>query len=228
MPAYRSSAEAEIRDYVVAKLRARSPTVRIIHEINVSSHGPNRIDVLAVDRCEIIAVEVKSQKDKLDRLKAQMEAMRQCSHFAYAAIHEKFLVEAETHEKAMHYAKDGKFLMRVLPDEAKRYNTWVFPERRRCINNGWEHDEFAIWRMPPRTIEKALPAGALHLLWRDELYGICSALRVTATRRSTMQDMVDALRWYCNGKELTTHICKALRARDCAEADAPIFHNDAA
>ncbi|WP_278118673.1 hypothetical protein [Mesorhizobium sp. WSM4887] len=72
MPAYRSSAEAEIRDAAVARLRQRRPNARIIHEINVSSNGPNRIDVLAVDRAEIIACEVKSAKDKLDRLPAQL------------------------------------------------------------------------------------------------------------------------------------------------------------
>ncbi|WP_292173967.1 hypothetical protein [Mesorhizobium sp.] len=85
MPAYRSSAEADIRDAAVAKIRQRRPNARIIHEINVSSHGPNRIDVLAVDRAEIIACEVKSAKDKLDRLPAQVASMFGAAHHVIAA-----------------------------------------------------------------------------------------------------------------------------------------------
>ena len=34
MPAYRSSAEAEVRDAVVARLREIRPDARIMHEIN--------------------------------------------------------------------------------------------------------------------------------------------------------------------------------------------------
>ncbi len=107
MPAYRSSAEAEIRDAVVARIRKQRPGARIIHEINVSTYGPNRIDVLAVDRAEIIAVEIKSAKDKLDRLPAQIAAMRGAAHRVVAAIHEKFLVEQVTNEFAAHEERDG-------------------------------------------------------------------------------------------------------------------------
>ena len=65
MPAYRSEAEADVRDAVVARLRTIRPDARIMHEVNCSLFGPNRIDVIAVSPQEIISVEVKSAKDKL-------------------------------------------------------------------------------------------------------------------------------------------------------------------
>jgi hypothetical protein len=219
MPAYRSSAEAEIRDAVVKRIREQRPNARIIHEINVSTYGPNRIDVLAVDTAEIIAVEIKSEKDKLDRLPAQIAAMRGCAHHVIAAIHEKFLVESKTHEKAAHFQRGDEYFLGVVPPGLGNVTEeWVHPERRRSLDSLW-HDHLAIWKVPAYRPDMPLPAGAIDLLWRDELYSLCGALRVSATRRSTMPDMVAALRWHCSGKELTKGICAMLRTRHCVEAD---------
>lgn len=227
MPAYRSSFEAEVRDAVVARIRERRPDARIIHEINVSTYGPNRIDVLAVDRAEIIAVEIKSARDKLDRLPAQVEAMRGAAHHTITAVHEKFLVEQVTNQWAAHEDRDGEFFMRTLPANlmSSRFETWVFPEKRRAMRSAVEggHDHIASWRFPPETLERSLPENALDLLWRDELYELCGALRVSASRRANMTDMSEALRWHCNGKELTRGVCTMLRARRCVEADPEII-----
>lgn len=102
MPAYRSDAEAEVRDAVVSRLRAIRPVARITHEVNCAVWGPNRIDVVAVSLSEIISIEVKSARDKLTRLPAQSESMRGMSHHVIAALHEKFLVERETNKLAAH------------------------------------------------------------------------------------------------------------------------------
>lgn len=224
MPAHRSADEGEIREAVVARLREQRPTARIIHEVNVSSFGPNRIEVLAIDTAEIIAVEIKSKRDKLDRLAAQILAMRGVAHHVVAAIHEKFLVETTTHEKAQHYQRDGVFYLRTWPDGwSHSVEGWVFPERHRCIYPEWRpNDSMARWRMRPQRLDAPLPAAALDLLWRDELAWLCGSLRVAVGRRATMPDMVDALRWHCTGKELTRGICAALRTRICVEADEPI------
>ncbi|MBX4889794.1 NERD domain-containing protein [Rhizobium bangladeshense] len=227
MPAYRSSSEAEIRDAVVARIRERRPDARIIHEINVSSHGPNRMDLIAVDRAEIIAVEIKSAKDKLDRLEAQVKAMRGCAHHVVAAIHEKFMVERVTNDMAAHYQRGGEFYRRDIPEDIRwgQATVWVFPEIWRSMASKQEggYDFDATWRFPEKIIQTPAPAGAIDLLWRDELYELCGQLRVSATRRSTMPEMVSSLRWHCNGKELTLGICRALRARACTEADAPMY-----
>lgn len=226
MPAYRSGAEAEIRGAVVERIRECRPNARIIHEINVSTYGPNRVDLIAVDRDEIIAIEIKSEKDKLDRLNAQVESMKVIANHVIAAVHEKFLVERETHIKARHYERDGKFFLRSLPDGFPYVSeTWVYPMRRRCVDQDWCSDIHERWRFPFYRPETSLPAGAINMLWREELYTLCGILRVSVGRKSTMQDMVSALRWHCSGKELTLGICRMLRARECCEADHPVYEN---
>lgn len=220
MPAYRSSAEAELRDAVVTRLRECRPSARIMHEINASYYG-NRIDVLAVDRAEIIAVEIKSAKDKLDRLADQIKAMRGVAHHTIAAIHEKFLVEQTTNQWAAHYERDGKFYLRAEPPGILADETWVFPEKRRALPTA-HLDSIARWRFPSLKLECPLPGAAIDMLWRDELYSLCSALRVSAGPRTKMAEMAASLRWRCTGAELTRGICAALRARRCVEADPEI------
>lgn len=78
---------------LVERLRRIRPEARIIHEIQSACQGPNRIDLIAVSRSEIIAVEIKSERDKLDRLPAQVGAMLGCAHHVIAALHERFLAE---------------------------------------------------------------------------------------------------------------------------------------
>jgi hypothetical protein len=229
MPAYRSPAEAEVRDAVVAHIRAHRPSARIIHEINVSCYGPNRIDLIAVSKAEIIAVEIKSAKDKLDRLPAQIAAMRSVAHRVVVGLHEKFLAESTTHEKARHYERDGKFYLRRLPDGWDHsVLAWVYPRVRRTIDPSWEYDRLEIWKMPQQRLDAPLPWAALGLLWRDELYELCGSLRVSAGRRANMDEMTEALRWHCTGKELTLGICAMLRARHCIEADPEIFEEQGA
>lgn len=229
MPAYRSSAEAEIRDAVVARIRECRPNARIIHEINVSTYGPNRIDLIAVERSEIIACEIKSAKDKLDRLDAQVSAMKGVAHYVVAAIHEKFLKESKTHEQAAHYQRDGEFYLKTYPDNWHHgIETWVFPKVRRCLDESWNYDRLDKWDLKPYRPDAPLPAAAIDMLWRDELYELCGILRVPAARKSTMPEMVSALRWHCNGKELTRGVCGMLRARRCVEADPEIVEKIAA
>jgi hypothetical protein len=216
MPAYRSSAEAEVRDAAIARLRAIRPASRIIHEINVSGQGSNRIDLIAVGEAEIIAVEVKSAKDKLDRLPAQVQAMRGVAHHSIVAMHEKFLIESETNRFAAHCERDGKFFRSDVPKIANDASVWVYLETKRAIG---EYDGYFPWPGAPYAAQTSLPSGALWMLWRDEMYELCSKLRINVSRRSTMTDMSRDLRWLANGGELTKGICAALRARQCIEAD---------
>jgi hypothetical protein len=223
----RSAAEQEVRDAVVARLRKLRPGARICHEVNSAVYGPNRFDVVAIDKAEIIAVEIKSEKDKLDRAPKQIEAMSQCAHHIIVAMHECHLVEVETNKDAAEYGKlDGKHYLRNLPEVIDKYRclsafralTWVYPERERRAYD-WD---CGLWKPPAEYHETALPAGALDMLWRDELAALCDSLRISRGKRATMDQMIRALRWHANGKELTLGICRALRNRPFAEADDPI------
>lgn len=227
MPAYRSEAEGEIRAAVVERLRKLRPEARIMHEVNASSFG-NRIDVLAVSRAEIIAVEIKSAKDKLDRLPDQIAAMKGCAHHVIAALHEKFLVESgPRHEGSAHYRDaEGVFRAGEEPLQARGATAWIFPERQRAAVAHYDH--MKRWHDPALAIQDPLPAAAIDMLWRDELLEMCGRFGVCVPRRPTMGQMIPALRWQLSGRDLTLGICAALRARKCIEADPEIEWRDAA
>ncbi|SDT96831.1 hypothetical protein [Stappia sp. ES.058] len=222
MPAYRSPAEAEIREAVVARLREIRPQSRIIHEINVKQSGC-RADVIAVGLEEIVAVEIKSERDKLDRLPDQMAAMKSVAHHCLVALHEKFLVEQETNVHAAHYERDGTYYLKILPTDPVRLNhgnAWVYSLRARALRPNYDY--LGSWDLPVQHHMVALPCAALDMLWRAELATLCVAQRLSTGRRSTRSSMMQDLRWMCSGKELTRGICAALRARECIEGDPPI------
>lgn len=206
MPAYRSEAEAEIRGPVVERLRIIIPNCRIIHEINACGFG-NRIDVLAVGHTEIAAVEIKSEKDKLDRLPAQIKAMTGVTNHVFAAIHEKFLKRSNSYV--------------FPPNEADGAVTWVWPKARHGghyhLQEEWVCQER--WRVPKQN----LPPSAISILWRGELQSICRALGTKGAGSLTMESAIDVIRWNMTGEQITREICGALRRRECVEADAPVF-----
>lgn len=206
MPAYRSSAEAEIRVPVVEQLRAMVPGCRIIHEINAASFG-NRIDVLAVGTDRLLAVEIKSSKDKLDRLPDQIKAMKGVTREVFAALHEKFM--------------DGKSRGAFPPKEARGAVTWIYPRARR--DGHVECGE--IWRgkEPYSKPMFCLPPGALAILWREELHNILRGVGIKGISKLDMGESIDRIRWNMTGEQITRAICATLRARSCVEADPPTF-----
>lgn len=217
MPAYRSDAEAEIRDPTVARLRELLPGCRIIHEIQSACQGPNRIDVLAVTETRIAAAEIKSAKDKLDRLPAQIDAMRGVGHHVIAALHAKFFEVTEYRGRAL-----------AVPD-------WKTTRGAVVWGFGFEaaisEDSIAKSRPLSERWEKharSLPQAAIEILWRDELREIAGRRLGIATSKLDMAQLRDAIRWSLTGAEITREICATLRARDCCEADPPIPRQDAA
>ena len=207
MPAYRSSAEAEIRDAAVARLRETMPGCRIIHEINCASFGPNRIDVLAVGKDRIAAVEVKSERDKLDRLPDQIMSMRGVAHHAIAALHEKFL----TPWKANHFDLPAFH----EPDEARHAIVWAYPVRPRAgVLGEWPlSDRFDKPKLLP-------PPGFIDLLWAAELRDIVRRHGLhRGASKLDMPQMVDLIRWGLPGKTVLAETCASLRRRACVEAD---------
>lgn len=217
MPAYRSADEAEIRDAVVERLRLIRPSARIIHEINCAVFGSNRIDLIAVSEAEIISVEIKSKKDKLDRLPAQIASMKKMSHHVIAALHEKFLVERETNEYSAYSVRGGKHYGLFDPEECGLNNIWYYPERRR--REGW--DRFEKWSHPDQAVMRPNP-GSLDMLWVSELKVLCGELGVAAGKRPTLEQMKNLLLWTSTGGQITKGVCRALRRRECVEADPAI------
>ena len=210
MPAYRSAAEAEVRDAVISALRILRPSARIIHEINAGTWGPNRIDVLAVDRSEIIAVEVKSAKDKLDRLPDQIKSMSAVAQHVIAALHEKHLVSIDNPK-----CPDIK----KAPKQARGAVVWCYPEAG--TERGRSYG-VAQWEKPAFMPKNCLPPGSLNFLWRDELFRACKDLGVAAKSTTTRPSMMNAINWNCTGQQISWAICAALRRRPCVEADPSV------
>ncbi|MEL7525051.1 MAG: hypothetical protein AAFN16_04745 [Pseudomonadota bacterium] len=75
MPTHRSGDVQELRAAVADRLRELRPSARILHEINVAG-GTVRLDVTAASPEEIITAEIKSKRDKLDRLPEQLKRLR--------------------------------------------------------------------------------------------------------------------------------------------------------
>lgn len=213
MPAHRSDAEAEIREAVVAHLRRHRPKTRIIHEIN-AANGVNRIDVMAVGPAEIIAVEIKSERDKLDRLPSQIETMQRCSHITVAALHRKFMPDIETG------------LSRARPDCVPwGVDVWWHPSAQDMAEA--HHPAFE-WRSPSisDSLNIPLPPDAIHLLHRDELLDVAHDIGLPTGKRPNMVALIRAIQWGATGRQISMGICRALRARTlCAEADPAIVED---
>jgi hypothetical protein len=209
MPAHRSEAEREIRDAVVSKLRRCRPNARIIHEINLLD-GRVRCDVMAVDVAEIITVEIKSERDKLDRLAGQLDAMKRTSHTAIAALHRKFMPPVDS----LAVPKlDGMSWDQIV---------WWHPKAKDLAE---AHHSAFNWPDPPleNALQVALPQEALSLLHAHELRELCGRLGIGLPQRPNMVVAAAALRWGATGRDICRGICAALRSREwAAEADDPI------
>lgn len=216
MPAYRSPAEAEIREPVVARLRELMPEARIIHEIQSACQGPTRIDVLAVTPDRIAAVEIKSSKDKLDRLPAQLSAMCGCAHHPIVALHRKFFEIKET-------PNAGTWIN--APEEAGHGVIWGFDlPQLTSAEQYLRHELQGRWR----KWMACPPPGAIEMLWREELRAIVASRDLSSrTSKLAIPELIDLLCWNLTGADVTREVCAALRARRCPEADPEMFDQHA-
>lgn len=215
-----SSAEREIRDAVVARLRELMPSARIVHELNVAGQGSNRIDVAAISETAIVGVEIKSEKDVLKRLDEQWAAFNKVCHYVIVAAHEKHF--AEHREKWLREGEAGHIDLNHPLFFGKwrgRRQVWRFPcpdsslVRSRHDGDNWFFDPF-------RDVESRFPlrsSDLLEMLWASELRA-----EGGGGSRDTRGDMISKMALYMTGSEVRAAVCRQLRARSFAEADPPI------
>ncbi len=213
----KSQDEAEIRAYAVERLRALMPSARIVHELNVSGTGSNRIDVAAITEKAIVGVEVKSRKDTLTRLEDQWAAFTACCHFVIVVAHDKHFADYR-----------DSFWRDDVPSEpmlnhplffgktgGKQKHVWRYPTP--CgLRYGREFHPFKDTLIQPRA------QAMLEMLWASELRAECARHRINSSSRSTRPDMVRDMVWMMTGREICHAVCRQLRRRDFAEADAAI------
>ncbi|WP_011580544.1 MULTISPECIES: hypothetical protein [Chelativorans] len=207
----RSSSEWEIRDAVVKRFRELWPDARIIHEMNVE-HGSSRADVVAVQPDRIWICEIKSERDKLDRLAGQIKDFGPTCHGLIVAAHEKW-----TKSPGMEPTKYG---MRQIPSplraataESRRFTIWEYP----TSGTWWQPGVSIPWfhRM-------------LLLLWTDELRFVASRHGISCSNRTPAYKLAPEMSRLMTGREIERAVCRMLRAREFAEADPAIVEAKAA
>jgi hypothetical protein len=211
-----STAEREIRDAVVARLRALRPEARIVHELNVDT-GRNRIDVAAISSEELIAVEIKSERDKTNRLVEQAQAFAAVSHHLIVCAHEKHWSKASWQRDDLPPSELPALKKASIAGPGP--TLWRYPE----IEGGYREGE---WREPRDRFSKRQwqphATRFLDLLWRDELFRVCRRHRIPVDSRSSRLPMIGDCAWLMTGREICRAVCAELRCRPFAEADPPV------
>lgn len=198
-----SSAEREMRDALVAWFHANEPKARIVHELNVSGQGSNRADLGVVFSDTLFLIEIKSERDKLTRLKDQFDAFIKVSHGVVIAAHE------------CHFDGDGLKgcdWMRW----SHRDHLWRYP----APAAGWDLKRYANYGEPHALV-------FLHMLWVAELREECERHGIIAGGGQQWQ-LAHALTLGLTGRQIREAVCRQLRKRAFAEADAPLVDQIAA
>ena len=215
-----SAAEREIRDAVVAKLRTVRPGARIIHELNVCGTSSNRIDVVAVTPACIVGVEIKSERDKLDRLGEQWPAFTACCHVVIVAAHQKHFREYRYAGQPENIPGDMRLNHPLFFDDwSLRTNVWPYPEP------GADRWGAGPWHLPIRhdlDVRQPRAWSLLSMLWAAELRAECARHGLPSGQRVTMPSLITSMVWSMTGREIAEAVCRQLRRRAFAEADIPI------
>lgn len=194
-----SIAEERIRAKAEALLRQHFPEARIIHEL-VLQQGGVRIDLAAVSPSHIAAVEIKSERDVVKRLPAQIEAAMRVADLFAVCITEK---HADKVVASHHPKRDGQIRLpwraNLLVEQGDGFNTYF--------------TDFA-HGMARRLRDTRLcnPADRLEMLWADEL-------RVISRSRLSRQPAKQLICETMTGREIREAVCSALRARHFPRAD---------
>lgn len=208
MTANRSSEELRMREIIVPELRKRYPTARIIHELSLR-YSSNRIDLAAVTDTEIISVEIKSSKDVLTRLEAQLRAFKPISTRLIVALAPKW------NERLPSLVTESK--------SCTSYTPQFTPTQQILQHVGTSHME--VWtvdaaagsiEVTDRAYRDNMPwlARMLHMLHVAELADIAARYRVWSGKRPVHLDLVRQCVDMMTGREIVGAVCRALRERD--------------
>lgn len=220
----RSSEELQMRELIVPELRKRYPSARIIHELPVR-YSTNRIDLAAVTETEIISVEIKSSKDVIDRLEAQLRAFQPISARIIVALAPRWneqlpTLKTEYEGGAIGYREQFTETQQIIR-RVGGIEIWTVDAEAGSVTvtDGDWHRARKPWL-----------AQMLDMLHVAELIDIAHRRRVVVPMRPTHLTLVSALVDMLQGREVAADVCRALRARDafCEGTDAPILVSEAA
>lgn len=214
----RSSEELRMRELIVPVLREQFSGARIIHELPLR-YSTRRIDLAAVTETEIVSVEIKSSKDVIDRLEAQVRAFAPVSSRLIVALAPCWNLELPAR------VERGAGFTRHIPqyteaqDVLRRIGhhwieTWTVDAEAGSVQQSYRN----------RLANRPWLSAMLDMLHVAELIAIADRHRVSYGKRPTHAFLVEQIADFLTGAEVRTAVCQALRARDAfaAGTDAPI------
>lgn len=214
----RSSEELDMRAVVVPELRKRWPGARIIHELPLR-YSTNRIDLAAVTETEIISVEIKSSRDVMDRLEAQLRAFKPISARIIAALAPRWneqlpMLEAKTQYGSSftpQYTETQDIIRKVHGIEV-----WTVDAAAGSLT---------VTDGGPYRSNKPWLAQMLDMLHVAELVEIARFHQISVAKRPVHFTLVTDLVDLMQGREVVKAACAALRSRNAFDkmSDAPVF-----
>jgi hypothetical protein len=163
----------------VSRLRLLRPNARIVHELNVNT-GQCRVDIAAVDVDWLGFVEVKSRKDKLDRLQEQVRVFAPACH-RLAVIYASERWSYDVMRQHVDYGCD------LWPEDRPAWHTFGTrhepPNTAVMLNLLWAEElRDEARRAGFQPSKKASRSPLMHMLWegltgREVVAAVCRQLR---------------------------------------------------
>lgn len=209
-----SKEERDMRDEVIPHLRLLFPRCRIIHELNVSN-GVRRLDIAAVNDSQIIGVEIKSCRDKLDRLDGQIKEYRKVCDFVITLADEKFFEHFDYSDGSKGYRPKQE-----LSDKSSGSSLWHYP---RITGETFRHNYYD-WNCKRYHSNLTDTKPLLDLLWAEELREIVREydLAKKGVNQMAMHTSIPLLWESLTGGQVKRAVCAKLMKREFADADKPI------
>jgi hypothetical protein len=218
-----SDAEEQLRLKAEAQLRQEFPDARIIHELNMQ-WGGIRLDLAAVRPDGLTLVELKSEKDVLKRLPAQIGA-------ALRITSDVRVYAAEKHRKALIVAhqrhqcdEDGREIIIWMDGKngsrsgRHLHNPAFVPDLLRCdvqvdVGEGFTRCWDDFWFKHHGERHVAEPMALLELLWADELTRLLAQAGISAPIRANRELKKRLAVEDMPLRQIRRGVCASLRAR---------------
>jgi hypothetical protein len=190
-PRRHSPEEARMRTAVAAWGQRRWPGYRCLHEVPLSEY---RIDMVFVGIKDIAGVEIKSSRDRLDRLEVQVEEYRRWLPEIWVAVAPKW-----QHHDALQFSRRNL----IVVDDRRRRAAGVIEDRP--------------GRRPYR--DELVCSRLLGVLWQEEAARIAQRTGVipgTSPTKEPRHRILPLLARLLTGNEIMREVCAELRQRPAA------------
>jgi hypothetical protein len=197
-----SEEEARMRVAIADWGQRRWPGYRCIHEVPLSER---RIDMVFVGAKDLVGIEIKSSRDRLDRLDGQIEEYSRWLPEVWIAVAAKW----ENHGSLQH----GRCNLIIVDDSAQASGV---VEHRQGLRP--YRDELVCSRM-------------LGLLWREEAARIAQRTGVipgTSPTKDPRHKILPMLARLLTGNEIMREVCAELRQRSAFgwQSDEPMERDE--